>query len=322
MKRLVAIALMMGAVAAMSSCAPKEAPLPKVYMTTDISPEGLVKVYEVLGADFEGKVAVKISTGEPGGHNFLKPELIKDLVAKVEGTIVECNVAYPGGRYSNEAHWQTIKDHGFYAIAPCDIMDEFGEIRIPVQDTTHLKFNIVGEHVANYDWMINLAHFKGHTMGGFGGVLKNQSIGVASSNGKAYIHSAGKVETKEELWAGIGKTEQDHFLEAMAAAAQSVHDYYEGRMVYINVMNNLSVDCDCSAHPADPEMGDVGILVSLDPVALDQACVDLVFEYPSTEGDDASALIERINSRHGIHIIEHAEKIGLGSRTYELVKID
>lgn len=322
MKRLVAIALMMGAVAAMSSCAPKEAPLPKVYMTTDISPEGLVKVYEVLGADFEGKVAVKISTGEPGGHNFLKPELIKDLVAKVEGTIVECNVAYPGGRYSNEAHWQTIKDHGFYAIAPCDIMDEFGEIRIPVQDTTHLKFNIVGEHVANYDWMINLAHFKGHTMGGFGGVLKNQSIGVASSNGKAYIHSAGKVETKEELWAGIGKTEQDHFLEAMAAAAQSVHDYYEGRMVYINVMNNLSVDCDCSAHPADPEMGDVGILVSFDPVALDQACVDLVFEYPSTEGDDASALIERINSRHGIHIIEHAEKIGLGSRTYELVKID
>lgn len=322
MKRLVAIALMMGVVAAMSSCAPKEAPLPKVYMTTDISPEGLVKVYEALGVDFEGKVAVKISTGEPGGHNFLKPELIKDLVAKVEGTIVECNVAYPGGRYSNEAHWQTIKDHGFYAIAPCDIMDEFGEIRIPVQDTTHLKFNIVGEHVANYDWMINLAHFKGHTMGGFGGVLKNQSIGVASSNGKAYIHSAGKVETKEELWAGIGKTEQDHFLEAMAAAAQSVHDYYEGRMVYINVMNNLSVDCDCSAHPADPEMGDVGILVSLDPVALDQACVDLVFEYPSTEGDDASALIERINSRHGIHIIEHAEKIGLGSRTYELVKID
>lgn len=322
MKRLVAIALMIGAVAAMSSCAPKEAPLPKVYMTTDISPEGLVKVYEALGADFEGKVAVKISTGEPGGHNFLKPELIKDLVAKVEGTIVECNVAYPGGRYSNEAHWQTIKDHGFYAIAPCDIMDEFGEIRIPVQDTTHLKFNIVGEHVANYDWMINLAHFKGHTMGGFGGVLKNQSIGVASSNGKAYIHSAGKVETKEELWAGIGKTEQDHFLEAMAAAAQSVHDYYEGRMVYINVMNNLSVDCDCSAHPADPEMGDVGILVSLDPVALDQACVDLVFEYPSTEGDDASALIERINSRHGIHIIEHTEKIGLGSRTYELVKID
>ncbi len=304
------------------SCAPKESGEPKVYMTTDISAEGLVRVFDALGVEMQGPVAVKISTGEPGGHNFLKPELIKDLVAKVEGTIVECNVAYPGGRYSNEAHWQTIKDHGFYAIAPCDIMDEFGEVRIPVQDTTHLKFNIVGDHIANYGSMINLAHFKGHAMGGFGGVLKNQSIGVASSNGKAYIHSAGKVETKEELWAGIGDTEQTHFLEAMAAAAQSIHEYYEGRVVYINVMNNLSVDCDCSAHPADPEMGDVGILASTDPVALDQACVDLVFNYPSTEGDDAAALIERINSRHGVHIIEHAEKIGLGSRSYELVSID
>ena len=305
-----------------ASCAPKEPAMPKVYMTTDISPEGLVKVYEALGVDYDGKVAVKISTGERGGHNFLKADLIAPLVQKVEGTIVECNVAYPGARYTTEEHWNTIKLHGFYDIAPCDIMDEFGEVRIPVQDTTHLKFNIVGDHVANYDWMINLAHFKGHTMGGFGCVLKNQSIGVASSNGKAYIHSAGRVTTKEDLWAGIGQTEQDHFLEAMAAAAQSIHEYYGGKMVYINVMNNLSVDCDCNAHPADPEMGDIGILASTDPVALDQACVDLVFEYPSTEGDDAAALIERINSRHGIHIIEHAEKIGLGSRTYELVKID
>ena len=322
MKRLVAIALMMGAVAAMSSCAPKEAPLPKVYMTTDISPEGLVKVYEALGADFEGKVAVKISTGEPGGHNFLKPELIKDLVAKVEGTIVECNVAYPGGRYSNEAHWQTIKDHGFYAIAPCDIMDEFGEIRIPVQDTTHLKFNIVGEHVANYDWMINLAHFKGHTMGGFGGVLKNQSIGVASSNGKAYIHSAGKVETKEELWAGIGKTEQDHFLEAMAAAAQSVHDYYEGRMVYINVMNNISIDCDCDAHPAPPEIQDIGILSSLDPVALDQACLEMIHGVKCDEHNNNKPLLERIASRHGAHTIDYAEQLGMGSKEYVLVEVE
>ena len=305
-----------------ASCTPEEPAMPKVYMTTDISPEGLVKVYEALGVDYDGKVAVKISTGERGGHNFLRADLIAPLVQKVEGTIVECNVAYPGARYTTEEHWNTIKLHGFYDIAPCDIMDEFGEMRIPVQDTTHLKFNIVGDHVANYDWMIDLAHFKGHTMGGFGGVLKNQSIGVASSNGKAYIHSAGKVTTKEELWAGIGQTEQDHFLEAMAAAAQSIHEYYGGKMVYINVMNNLSVDCDCNAHPADPEMNDIGILASTDPVALDQACVDLVFEYPSTEGDDAAALIERINSRHGIHIIEHAEKIGLGSRTYELVKID
>lgn len=322
MKGFAKITMMMAVVLLGVSCAAEENATPKVYMTTDISAEGLVKVFEALGVDYDGKVAVKISTGEPGGHNFLKPSLIKDLVQKVDGTIVECNVAYSGGRYTNEAHWQTIKDHGFYDIAPCDIMDEFGEVKIAVQDTTHLKFNIVGDHIDNYDWMINLAHFKGHTMGGFGGVLKNQSIGVASSNGKAYIHSAGRVTTKEELWAGIGQTEQAHFLEAMAAAAQSVHEYYGGRMVYINVMNNLSVDCDCSAHPADPEMKDIGILASTDPVALDQACVDLVFEYPSTEGDDATALIERINSRHGVHIIEHAEKIGLGSRTYELVNID
>lgn len=322
MKSFVKILVIAAASVVAVACGPKEAEVPTVYMTTDISPEGLVKVYEALGVDFEGKAAVKISTGERGGHNFLRADLIKDLVQKVEGTIVECNVAYPGARYSTEEHWNTIKLHGFYDIAPCDIMDEEGEVRIPVQDTTHIKFNIVGDHIANYDWMINLAHFKGHTMGGFGGVLKNQSIGVASSNGKAYIHSAGKVLTKEELWGGIDKTEQDHFLEAMASAAQSVHEYYGGKMVYINVMNNLSVDCDCNAHPADPEMNDIGILASLDPVALDQACVDLVFEYPSTEGDDASALIERINSRHGIHIIEHAEKIGLGSRAYELVRID
>ncbi|MBP3439912.1 MAG: DUF362 domain-containing protein [Tidjanibacter sp.] len=322
MRSFVKILVIAAASVIVVACGPKEAEVPTVYMTTDISPEGLVKVYEALGVDFEGKAAVKISTGERGGHNFLRADLIKDLVQKVEGTIVECNVAYPGARYSTEEHWNTIKLHGFYDIAPCDIMDEEGEVRIPVQDTTHIKFNIVGDHIANYDWMINLAHFKGHTMGGFGGVLKNQSIGVASSNGKAYIHSAGKVLTKEELWGGIDKTEQDHFLEAMASAAQSVHEYYGGKMVYINVMNNLSVDCDCNAHPADPEMNDIGILASLDPVALDQACVDLVFEYPSTEGDDASALIERINSRHGIHIIEHAEKIGLGSRAYELVCID
>ncbi|MBO5693509.1 MAG: DUF362 domain-containing protein [Tidjanibacter sp.] len=322
MKSFVKILVIVAASVVAVACGQKEPAVPKVYMTTDISPEGLVKVYEALGVDFEGKVAVKISTGERGGHNFLRADLIKDLVQSVEGTIVECNVAYPGARYSTEEHWNTIKLHGFYDIAPCDIMDEEGEIKIPVKDTTHLNFNLVGDHISRYDWMINLAHFKGHTMGGFGGVLKNQSIGVASANGKAYIHSAGKIETKEELWAGIGKTEQDHFLEAMASAAQSIHDYYEGKMVYINVMNNLSVDCDCNAHPADPEMGDIGILASLDPVALDQACVDLVFEYPSSEGDDATALIERINSRHGIHIIEHAEKIGLGSRTYELVSID
>lgn len=293
-----------------------------VYMTTEITPEALVKIYEALGvAPEEGqRVAVKISTGEPGGHNFLQPALIKDLVQRVNGTIVECNTAYAGRRNTTEEHRKAIKEHGFMDIAQVDIMDEEDEMRIPVKDTTHIKYNIVGNHIRNYGFMINLAHFKGHAMGGFGGVLKNQSIGVASANGKAYIHSAGKVETVENLWDNIA--EQDDFLESMAAAAQGVADYFSKNIIYINVMNNMSVDCDCSSHPADPEMKDVGILASTDPVALDQACLDLVFNYPSTDDDNAAALIERINSRHGVHTVEHAEAIGLGSRTYKLVSID
>ena len=195
-------------------------------------------------------------------------------------------------------------------------------MRIPVQDSTWIHYDLVGSHLANYDFMINLAHFKGHAMGGFGGVLKNQSIGVASAAGKAYIHSAGVTEDVNECWSHTAN--QDGFLESMAAAAQAVHNYFGGgeRILYINVVNNLSVDCDCDSHPAAPEMNDIGILASLDPVALDQACVDLVFHYPSKEGDDAAALIERINSRHGIHILEHAAKIGFGSREYKLVSID
>ena len=295
---------------------------PVVYMTKDISPEALVRIYETLGRPTEGRVAVKISTGEAGGHNYLKPELIGQLVKKVNGTIVECNTAYPGKRNTFDAHWQTIKDHGFLDIAKVDLMDEEGDMRIPVQDTTWIKYDIVGKHLANYDFMINLAHFKGHAMGGFGGVLKNQSIGVASAAGKAYIHSAGVTDDVNECWNHTGN--QDAFLESMAAAAQAVHDYFGNgeRILYINVANNLSVDCDCDSHPADPEMNDIGILASLDPVALDQACVDLVFNYPSKEGDDAAALIERINTRHGIHILEHAAQIGLGSREYQLVSLD
>lgn len=293
---------------------------PVVYMTKEITPESLVKIYEALGVAPTGKVAVKISTGEPGGHNFLQPSLIKGLVEKVNGTIVECNTAYKGPRFETETHMKVFEDHGFAAIAPVDLLDGYGEVKIPVKDTTHIKYNIVGENMLNYDWMVNLAHFKGHAMGGFGGVLKNQSIGVASANGKAYIHSAGAIEDKELIWKHTA--EQDKFIEAMAAAAQSVHDHFEGRVIYINVMNNLSVDCDCDSSPADPEMKDVGILASLDPVALDQACVDLVFNYPSTDEDNAAALIERINSRHGVHILEHAAKIGLGSRVYELKSID
>lgn len=293
-----------------------------VYMTTDISAEGLVKIYNALGVAPEGKVAVKISTGEPGGNNYLKPELIKDLVATVNGTIVECNTAYAGRRNTSEEHWKTVKEHGFLDIAPFDLLDEEAEINIPVSDTTHIKYNIVGKNIEKYNFMVNLAHFKGHAMGGFGGVLKNQSIGLASSNGKAYIHTAGKTADKDSIWQYVKQTEQDHFIESMAAAAKSVHDYFDGKIIYINVMNNLSVDCDCSSHPADPEMKDVGILASTDPVALDQACVDLIFKYPSTDEDNAQPLINRINEKHGIHIIDHAEKIGLGTKKYELVSID
>ena len=293
-----------------------------VYMTQDISPESLVRIYLALGKPAEGRVAVKISTGEAGGHNYLKPELIKLLVDTVKGTIVECNTAYPGRRNTTKEHWQTIRDHGFLDIAKVDLMDEEGDFTIPVEDSTWIHYDRVGTHMKNYDFMINLAHFKGHAMGGFGGVLKNQSIGVASANGKAYIHSAGKTEDTKKCWLHTGN--QDGFLESMAAAAQAVHNYFGRgeRILYINVVNNLSVDCDCDSHPAAPEMNDIGILASLDPVALDQACVDLVFNYPSTEGDDAAALIERINSRHGIHTIEHAAKIGLGKREYRLVSID
>ena len=315
---------------AITSCTAKQADeqvtkspdTPVVYMTQEISPAALVRIYEALGRPATGRVAVKISTGEAGGHNYLKPELIRQLVNGVNGTIVECNTAYSGRRNTTEVHWQTIKEHGFLDIAKVDLMDEEGDFTIPVEDTTWIKYDRVGTHMKNYDFMINLAHFKGHAMGGFGGVLKNQSIGVASSAGKAYIHSAGITEDVVETWNHIDN--QDGFLESMAAAAQAVHNYFGHgeRIIYINVVNNLSVDCDCDSHPADPEMSDIGILASLDPVALDQACVDLVFNYPSKEGDDAAALIERINSRHGVHILEHAAKIGLGSRAYTIVSID
>ncbi len=329
-----AVLLLGGCCQSKNQCTAQTAPTADtavVYMTQVISQESLVRIFDALGVEPQGRVAVKVSTGEPGGHNYLDPQLIKPLVDKVQGTIVECNTAYRGKRYTVEDHKQVFVDHGWTAIAPCDLMDEFGEVRIPVRDTLHLRYDIVGEHLTHYDFLVNLAHFKGHAMGGFGGVLKNQSIGIASRNGKAYIHSAGALETPKELWSHI--PEQDLFHESMAAAADGVHQYFNGtknkelgtdcvRTVYINVMNNLSVDCDCDSHPADPEMQNVGILASLDPVALDQACVDIVFRYPSTEGDNAAALIERINSRHGIRTIERAAEIGLGTRHYRIVSID
>lgn len=299
------------------------APVPgasTVWMTKEISPSSLVKIYEALGRPATGRVAVKVSTGEPGGHNFLQPALIKDLVHQVKGTIVECNTAYNGKRSSTEDHLKAARDHGFVDIAKVDIMDADGEFHLPVRDKKHLQYDIVGDHLKNYDFMINLAHFKGHAMGGFGGVIKNQSIGVASAAGKAYIHSAGKTRDVAEVWNNLAK--QDDFLESMAATAQSVADYFGDRILYINVMNNLSVDCDCDAHPHDPEMKDIGILASTDPVALDQACLDLVHAVKPSEGDNNQPLVERIRSRHGRHTVDYAERLGLGTRKYELKELE
>lgn len=292
---------------------------PKVYMTREISPKSLVRIYKALGVPATGRVAIKISTGEQGGNNYLKPTLIRGLVDEVSGTLVECCTAYGGSRQDKAKHWQTVHNHGFDSIAAVDIMDEYGQMRIPVQDKKHIKYDIVGDHLAHYDFMINLAHFKGHAMGGFGGVLKNQSIGVASTAGKAYIHTAGKTQNADSLWQNIAQ--QDDFLESMAAAAQGVAHYFGQNIIYINVMNNMSVDCDCDAHPADPMLKDMGILASTDPVALDQACLDLVFNHKAAPGDDEKPLIERINRQHGTYITDYAEKIGLGSKKYELVMI-
>lgn len=312
MKRLFIIAAM--AIVSLTGMAQS-----KVYYTKEISPDALVKIYKALGVKAEGRVCVKISTGEGGNQHYLRPTLIRNLVEEVNGTIVECCTAYGGTRQDPKKHWETIHDHGFDSIFACDIMDEHEDIRIPVKDRRWIKYNIVGEHLAHYDWMINLAHFKGHTMGGYGGVLKNASIGVASTAGKAYIHSHGVSTIPAEAWKHTQP--QDAFLESMAAAAQSVHDYMGGRVIYINVMNNLSVDCDCDGHPAKPEMQDLGIMASLDPVALDQACVDMVMNYDGKPGDDNKPLIERITTRHGTHTIDHAEKIGLGSKKYKVIKL-
>ena len=293
---------------------------PKVYFTKEITPESLLKIYKALDVEATGRVAVKISTGEGGNTHYLKPPFIRQLVEEVNGTIVECCTAYPGTRMDPKNHWETIHEHGFDSIFAVDLMDEFGQIRIPVQDHKHLRYNIVGNHLPNYDFMINLAHFKGHAMGGFGGVLKNASIGVASTAGKANIHSAGITEDAREMWSHID--DQDGFLESMAAAAQAVHNYFGGRIIYIDVMNNMSVDCDCDGHPAKPELQDMGIMASLDPVAVDQACLDMVFNYKGKPGDDNKPLIERINRQHGTYITDYAEQIGLGSKTYILVNID
>lgn len=288
----------------------------KVYYTKEITPESLIRIYDAMGVALSGRVAVKISSGEPGGRNFLNPNLIEDLVTKLKGTIVECNTAYHGRRNTTREHWKTFEEHGFKAIAPCDIMDEAGDMPIPVANGKHLKENYVGAHLKNYDSMLMLSHFKGHAMGGFGGALKNMSIGVASARGKIWIHTS----ATSEAFDGAFEADHDSFLESMADADQSVVNYMGSKNIaYINVANKLSVDCDCDSNPHDPEMADIGIFASTDPVALDQASVDAVYHSP--DGGKA-ALIERMESRNGIHTVETATELGLGSREYELVSID
>lgn len=290
---------------------------PKVYMYKEISSENLLKIYDMLGRKAEGRVAVKLSTGEPGNNNYLNPDLIKDLVHKVNGTIIECNTAYGGGRADTESHLKAAADHGFTAIAKVDIMDADGEVSLPVAGGKHLKDDFVGKNYPDYDFTVVLSHFKGHPMGGFGGAIKNISIGIASSAGKAWIHSAGKTKSQTEVWKNLPP--QNDFLESMTEAAKAIIDHCGDKILYISVANNLSVDCDCVAKPEDPKMGDIGILASLDPVALDKACVDMV---RASEDHGKIHLIERIDSRNGMHTLDYAEQLGMGSQDYELVVLD
>lgn len=289
---------------------PADSDVPVVYMTTEISAEKLIEIYDALGASPEGNIAIKLSTGEPGS-NYLHTDLIGGLVASFDDpTIVECNTAYGGSRSNTAMHYQVAADHGYTDIADVDIMDEYGSMTLAVTGGSNLTENYVGANFDNYDYFIVLSHFKGHAMAGFGGAIKNISIGIASAEGKAHIHSGG---TGGSMWGG----DQDAFLESMAEAGKSVVDALDGNILYINVMNRLSVDCDCDGNPAEPDMHDIGILASFDPVALDQACIDLVYS-----AKDGQSLISRIESRDGLHTLEHAESIGVGSRTYRLESID
>ena len=289
----------------------------KVYFTKEITPQRVVDMFQALQIELPGKVAVKVHSGEAGNQNYLHPEFMRPMVEYVKGTVVECNTAYEGGRAKTADHLKAAEEHGFTAIAKVDIMDAEGEIALPVKGGKHLKEDFVGSHYPDYDFTVVLSHFKGHAMGGFGGAVKNISIGIASSSGKAWIHSAGKTKNTSEMWGNFPP--QDDFLESMAEAAKAVADHCGEQILYINVANNLSVDCDCDAHPEAPKMGNIGILASLDPVALDQACVDLVY---ASEDPGKIHLIERMESRHGIHTLEHGEAIGLGSRKYELIHLD
>lgn len=286
----------------------------KVYFSKTITPEKVLELYKLINTPLSGKVAVKVHSGEPGNQNFLRPDFWKPLIDHVGGTVVECNTAYEGTRNTTEKHVKTMKDHGWTDNFPVDIMDAEGpDLVLSIEKGKQIQKNYVGKNLANYDSMLVLSHFKGHPMGGYGGALKQLSIGAASSFGKAYIHGAGE---PEKIWT----SDHDSFLESMADAALSVVDYFKGNVVYINVMKNMSVDCDCCAVAEDPCMKDIGILISLDPIAIDQACLDLV--YAATDDPGQAHLLERIESRNGVHTIEASAELGFGSREYELIEVE
>ena len=284
----------------------------KVYFTKEITPQSVLALYKTLGKELPGNIAIKVHSGEPGNQNFLKPEFWKDIIAHVGGTVVECNTAYQGGRDTAAHHMKTFEKHGWLAHYPVDLLDAEGpDLELPIPNGANIHKNFVGKDIVNYDSCLILSHFKGHPMGGYGGALKQLSIGFASAYGKKYIHGVGNTEN---FW----KSDHDSFLEAMAEAAGSVMEFFKNEIVYINVMKNMSVDCDCCAKAEDPCIADIGVLISLDPVAIDKACVDLVY---ACDDPGKSHLIERIESRNGIHTIEIAEKLGLGSREYELITV-
>ena len=290
----------------------------KVYFIKEITPENIIKAYNAIGKKLEGNVAVKMHSGEKGNKNYLRPEFVKDVINYVNGTVVECNTAYEGARNSTEKHLELIKEHEREKYFPFDLLDREGpDMELDIPSGKVLKKNYVGKDLAKYDSLLVLSHFKGHAMGGYGGALKQLSIGCASSAGKTLIHTAGKETDQTKLWDNL--PEQDRFLEAMADAASSIVDYFKGNAVYINVMKNISVDCDCDGNASDPCMKDIGILASLDPVAIDQACLDLVY---NSNDPGRDKLIERIESRHGVHTIEAAYELGIGNREYELIDLD
>ena len=282
-----------------------------VYFTRDLTPGAMLRLYDALGVQLPGRVAVKLHSGEPGNQNFLRPDFMKPMIDRVEGAIVECNTAYDGGRNTTKAHKITMERHGWLSAAQVDILDETEDMELPIPCGKVIQKNFVGANLQHYDSLLVLSHFKGHPMGGFGGALKNISIGIASSRGKQYIHGAGDMD---KFW----DADHDAFLESMADAAWSIHHRFQGKVAYLNVMKNMSVDCDCCAVAEDPAMGDIGILASTDPVALDQACLDLVY---ASDDPGRDHLLERIESRNGVHTVEAAEKLGIGSREYELVEM-